>query len=94
MDGHPSHAVLIVEVVDTSFAKNLDLKETLYARVGIPEYWILSLAQDRLWVYREPVRGSYQSKLAHGRDEQVSCLAQPDLVVTVDEILPRRKGCL
>lgn len=94
MDGHPSHAALIVEVADFSRSVDFDLKETVYARVGIPEYWVLSLAQDRLWVYREPVRGSYQSKLAHGRDEQVSCLAQPDLVIVVDELLPRRKGCL
>lgn len=92
MSGHPSHAVLIVEVADSSFSVDLDLKEKIYARVGIPEYWVLSLVQDCLWVYRNPIRGSYRSKLAHGRGEQVSCLALPDTVIAVDEILPKRRG--
>lgn len=91
MDGHPSHAVLIVEVADGSLSKDLDLKETIYARVGIPELWISSLAQDRLWVYREPVRGSYQSKMAVSRVEQISPLACPDSWIAVDDILPRRR---
>lgn len=92
MDGHPSHAVLVVEVADSSLSGDLDLKEKIYARVGIPEYWVLSLVQDCLWVYREPVRGTYQSKLAYRRGEQVFCLIQSDTMIAVDEILLRRRG--
>ena len=37
----PDHAVLIVEVADTSLAHDRYTKAPLYARANIPEYWIV-----------------------------------------------------
>jgi Uma2 family endonuclease len=51
---HPSTAVLIVEVADTSLS--LDRKKAAYyAGAGVPEYWILNLRDRVLEVYRQPV---------------------------------------
>src|SRR2546425_2499278 len=40
-DSHPSKPVLVVEVAETSLALGRRRKARLYARAGIPEYWIL-----------------------------------------------------
>jgi Uma2 family endonuclease len=50
----PSRALLIVEVSDSSLALDRTEKASLYARAGIADYWILSLAERVLEVHREP----------------------------------------
>ena len=50
---HPSRAVLIVEVAESSLAFDREYKGSLYARGGVPEYWVLNLVERRLEVYRE-----------------------------------------
>lgn len=52
--GHPTMAALIVEVADTSLKYDQEDKASLYAKAGIPDYWILNLNQRRLEVRREP----------------------------------------
>src|SRR3989449_6004430 len=53
-DAHPSHAVLIVEVADSSYRTDHDYKASLYARARAPEYWIIDLGHDGAAVHREP----------------------------------------
>ena len=54
LDAHPSRPVLVVEVADTSYRIDRDYKASLYARAGIPECWIVDLAQGTIEVHREP----------------------------------------
>jgi len=51
---HPSRAILLVEIADTSYRIDRRYKRSLYARAGIPEYWIVDLDRERLEVHREP----------------------------------------
>ena len=51
-DAHPSRALLIVEVAETSYRIDREYKASLYARAGVPEYWIIDLAHERLEVHR------------------------------------------
>jgi Uma2 family endonuclease len=51
---HPTTAVLIVEVADSSLMFDRRRKARLYARCGMPEYWIVNLADRCLEVHREP----------------------------------------
>ena len=51
---HPSRVVLIVEVAETSLAVDREYKASLYARAGVPDYWILNLVDRMLEIYREP----------------------------------------
>src|SRR4051812_6877767 len=39
----PSDALLVVEVADSSFSVDRRRKRPMYARAGIPEYWIVDL---------------------------------------------------
>jgi Uma2 family endonuclease len=56
--GHPSRAMLVVEVADTSYRVDRGYKAGLYARAGIPEYWIVDLTSETLEVHRAPERSS------------------------------------
>jgi Uma2 family endonuclease len=51
---HPSRVALIVEVAETSLAVDRQYKGSLYARAGVPDYWILNLVDRVLEIYREP----------------------------------------
>ena len=52
---HPSRPVLTVEVAESSLAFDRRRKASLYARAGLPDYWVLNLVNRVLEVYREPV---------------------------------------
>lgn len=51
---HPDGADLVVEVASTSLGYDRTVKASLYASLGVPEYWILNLADRRLEVLRDP----------------------------------------
>jgi len=53
-DAHPSHAVLIVEIAESSYRTDREFKTGLYARAGILDYWIVDVPHDTLEVHREP----------------------------------------
>ncbi len=55
-ESHPAHPVLVVEVAESSLAFDRTRKGSLYARAGIPEFWIVNLIDRVLEVYRGPER--------------------------------------
>jgi Uma2 family endonuclease len=92
---HPSTPVLVVEVAETSLAKDRQLKAGLYARARIADYWIVNLPNEVLEVYREPVRApsrrhgwKYASVRLLKRNATVSPLAAPHARIRVAELLP------
>jgi Uma2 family endonuclease len=56
LDAHPTAPVLVVEVADSSLARDRDRKGSLYARAGVADYWIVNLLGGVLEVYRDPER--------------------------------------
>ena len=50
---------LVVEVADSSLRGDLTIKRDLYARAGVPEYWVLDIAANRLIAHRQPSGGVY-----------------------------------
>ena len=88
MDAHPTSAVLVVEVSHESLRYDRTVKQLLYARCGIPEYWILALPEARIEVYRDPAGDGYQSVTNHAAGDKVAPLARPDAQIVVDDLLP------
>ncbi|MFC1705208.1 Uma2 family endonuclease [Planctomycetota bacterium] len=93
---HPATASLVVEVADTSLAYDQTAKKSLYARAGVPEYWVLDLISRRLEVYRQPAPDESQP-FACGYSEQETVeeagqavpLRSPEAQgIAVSEILP------
>ena len=87
-EAHPTEAVLVVEVSHESLRYDRTVKQRLYARCGIPEYWILALPESRLEVYRDPTGDAYQSVTTHAAGDKVAPLARPDVRIAVDDLLP------
>ena len=55
-DRHPNaqDVAVLVEVSDSSLAKDRGIKRRLYARAGFPVYWIINLVDSQVEVYTEP----------------------------------------
>lgn len=87
-DSHPTTAVLIVEVSDSSSFHDRERKGGAYARAGIPEYWLLDVVAERLEVYRSPGEGSYQTRLLLKAGDTVNPLASPGSAIPVADLLP------
>ena len=53
---HPiaADALLVVEVADSTFEYDLEVKRPLYARSGVAELWIVDVNRRVLHVFREP----------------------------------------
>jgi len=54
IDAHPSRAVLVVEIAESSYRTDREHKASLYARAGIADYWIVDVVHGILEVHREP----------------------------------------
>jgi Uma2 family endonuclease len=53
---HPGlqDVALVVEVSDVSLARDRSIKKRVYARAGIPVYWIVNLPERQIDVYTDP----------------------------------------
>ncbi len=92
---HPTTAILIVEILDTTLLMDQTAKAAIYARAQIPEYWIVNLPESIIEVYREPSAMSTQplgfgyrslTRLVPG--DTLSPLAAPDFQIPVADLLP------
>jgi Uma2 family endonuclease len=92
---HPSRPALTVEVAESSLGVDRQRKGSLYARAGLPEYWVLNLIDRVLEVYREPAPDSaapfgwrYTRRELFDASARVSPLAAPGSSVPVSRLLP------
>jgi len=84
----PEDTLLIVEVADTSLRYDREEKALVYARAGVPEYWVEQVNRRSLLVFRDPSPDGYRTVRELRGDEPVNPLAFPDLVVTARLLLP------
>jgi Uma2 family endonuclease len=73
----PGDLALVVEIADTTLRFDLTTKARLYARAGIPEYWVLDLNSRRMIVHRDPEGSVYRSVIASSESETVTPLMAP-----------------
>lgn len=63
-DRHPQadEIVLVVEIADSTLERDRSTKKRMYARAGIPVYWIVNLVENTCEVYSVPsvVEADYQ----------------------------------
>ena len=53
----PEDVAMVVEVADASLDRDRSIKKQVYARAGIPVYWIVNLRERRIEVYTAPSVG-------------------------------------
>ena len=56
----PSDVLLIVEVAETSAGFDRDVKIPRYAEAGIPEVWLVDLADGAIHIHRTPTVAGYE----------------------------------
>ena len=84
----PRDLDLVVEISDTSLQFDLTTKASLYARAGIPEYWVLDVISRRLLVHRNPQSGQYESLVSYAENESVVPLTAPNSSFPVSTVFP------
>src|SRR5262245_10479062 len=94
---HPTSALLIVEVSDTTLDYDLTTKAELYATASIADYWVLDVVNRQLHVFRDPQplplpsdlgATAYQTHLTLSATDHVSPLAAPQATILVRDLLP------
>jgi Uma2 family endonuclease len=92
---NPKSALLVVEVAVTTLRYDRLWKGSLYARVGIEDYWILNVKDRELEVYRRPVPDpkarfgySYADMMCLDDKKSISPLAKPKGKIRVADMLP------
>lgn len=83
----PPDVQLLVEVADSSLPYDRRTKIPLYVRAGIAEAWLIDIESARVELYRQPGTSGYRAVLTPARDERISPLAFPDLIVTRADLL-------
>jgi Uma2 family endonuclease len=88
----PSEVRLVIEVSDTSLRFDRKRKTSVYARAGIPEYWIVNLQTRQLIVQRSPsAKGAYSESMELGDGDTVTPLHAPTATIAVSELFPKKR---
>lgn len=64
----PNDALLVVEVSVTSLRYDATIKQRVYARAGIPEYWIVDAVAREIIRHRKPIGDAYTLVDRHAAD--------------------------
>jgi Uma2 family endonuclease len=85
LDDHPTSALLVVETSSASLAHDRTVKGRIYARAGIPEYWIVNPGERCIEVHRDPdpAAGRYRDISRLAADEALDSAAVPGLRLEV-----------
>jgi Uma2 family endonuclease len=94
LDSKPTHALLVVEVADSSLRYDRGQKASLYAKAHIADYWIINLKDETLEIYRTPVTApnqhygyGYKMVSSLKAEDSVSPLAAPEAQINVGALL-------
>jgi Uma2 family endonuclease len=90
LDGHPQTAMLVIEVAETSVARDRT-RGKLYAAAGVVEYWIVNLPEEVIEMHRRPRAGGYAVVTRHDRSEELHLEGLADVGVRVADVLPPRQ---
>jgi Uma2 family endonuclease len=85
---HPRTALLVVEVAGDSLRLDRQTKAALYARAGVPEYWIVNLAESAVEVHRDPdpETGVYRAKAVVSAESTLASTSVPGLRIDVADL--------
>ena len=83
---YPEDVLLLIEVVDTTLKKDIQIKVPLYAQAAIPEIWIVNLKDDIIYQYTDLQGKQYQQQNEFTRDDQINATKLP-LTVKRSELI-------
>jgi Uma2 family endonuclease len=84
----PEQIYLVVEVADSTLKQDCEIKDKLYAKAGIADYWVLAPQKRQLHIFRKPKSTGYTEHLILTEPSQASLLLFPDFAIALTSILP------
>lgn len=82
----PKDIYWLVEISNKTLKIDLEKKSAIYARNGIPEYWVIDLVNKKVIVHTQPTGNSYAQIQAH-RTGILSPQAFPNIAIALDKML-------
>jgi Uma2 family endonuclease len=83
----PADTFLIIEVSESSLRYDVQVKAPLYARHGVPEYWIIDLKGRQVRFFRSPESGQYADVTSTDAPGVVAPAALPDVQIDLTHVL-------
>jgi Uma2 family endonuclease len=84
----PDDIYLVIEVADSTLKQDCEVKDKLYARSNIAEYWVIDIKNRQVHIFRDPTPTGYSSQLILTETHSVSPLAFPEIMFSIASILP------
>jgi Uma2 family endonuclease len=85
---YPEDIHLVVEIADSTLKQDSEVKDKLYAKAGISEYWVVDIKNRQVNIFRNPTPTGYANHLILREPNEFSPLAFPDIVLNLTSILP------
>ncbi len=91
-DRHPQPAniYLVVEVASSTLKQDCEIKDKLYAKASIADYWVIDITNYQVHIFRDPTPTGYTSHLILTAPQTISPLAFPNISLSIESILPPR----
>jgi len=88
----PKDAALVIEVAESSIARDRGLKKRIYAKALTPIYWIVNLLERQIEVYSEPARSKGEYRLSRifkaGENVALNLDGREVAQIAVSEVVP------
>jgi Uma2 family endonuclease len=85
----PGDLLLVVGVSETSLEYDSSVKVPLYAKAGVPEAWVVDLAERGILAHAHPEDGRYAEVRRFGAEGTLSQRTLPELPVRTADVLGR-----
>jgi len=79
-------ALLVIEISDSSLKYDLERKATIYALLGVRDYWVVDVTKLETRLHRQPKNGVYVEIEAVGREALLTPLLLPHLAVSLSQL--------
>lgn len=85
----PADVLVVIEVADTTLTYDREVKLPLYAKVEIPEVWIVNLEENIVEVYTEPANEKFQHMQLLTVGEKLISFSVKKLAINLEEIFTK-----
>lgn len=88
---HPTSAdaLLVIEVADSSVLYDRNVKSRMYARGGVPEYWVVDLPRNCVAVFGACANGQYTQERDYRLGESWTSPGLGGRTITTEQVLGR-----
>jgi Uma2 family endonuclease len=83
---YPQDIYLLIEISNKTLKIDLEQKSKIYARNGIPEYWVIDLINHKVWVHTQPEQDMY-IQITEYSSGIIIPSTFPDLKIPVEQLI-------